>query len=88
MAGSSSSSSASPYVFERYFSPAIQATPIWAAADWMRTNLWLPTVVTIAYLVMLFVGQRMMRNREPAKLKWTLTVWNAGKLYLGGRGDT
>src|SRR5262245_2721155 len=63
--------------FSHNFPKWFKSTPQWRGADLMQDNIWLPAAVTVAYLVMLFGGSRLMRGREGAKLKWTLTFWNA-----------
>ena len=42
-----------------------------------------PTILlTLAYLVIVWVGPHLMKNREPVKLKYTLFFYNIGLVAL------
>ena len=44
--------------------------------DWMKTVPWVPIVGVVVYVVGIFGGQYLMRNRAPFDLKWPLAYWN------------
>ena len=44
--------------------------------DWMKSVPWVPIVGVIVYIVGIFGGQAIMKNRKPFDLKWPLAYWN------------
>ena len=38
--------------------------------------MWFPFVLSAIYVVLVFGGQRIMADREPFELKWSLAAWN------------
>ena len=46
-------------------------------AGWTYSNLWIPPLASVAYLLVIFSGKKWMQNREPYKLKRLLTLWNS-----------
>ncbi|KAL8614268.1 hypothetical protein ACOMHN_007606 [Nucella lapillus] len=50
---------------------------------WLFMQGYTPTLVLSAlYLVAVYVGPRLMKNREPFQLKWALVVYNLGLVVL------
>lgn len=46
------------------------------AGPWMYENLWIPIVLSVIYVVLVFWGQKAMEKREPFKLRGLLIGWN------------
>eukprot|EP01029_Cantina_marsupialis_P019274 TRINITY_DN44793_c0_g1_i1.p1 TRINITY_DN44793_c0_g1~~TRINITY_DN44793_c0_g1_i1.p1 ORF type:complete len:281 (+),score=61.10 TRINITY_DN44793_c0_g1_i1:56-898(+) len=44
--------------------------------DWTLDNTWVSFVVAFAYVAAVFIGQRIMKNKEPLGLKRFLQAWN------------
>ena len=43
---------------------------------WVKAHPWTPSLICVAYLALVFGGQRVMRDRKPFKLVNTLALWN------------
>lgn len=51
--------------------------------DWFLMNSYSPTLLlTAAYLILVWIGPKIMRNREPLQLKYTLFVYNMALVAL------
>ncbi|TFJ87285.1 hypothetical protein NSK_001617 [Nannochloropsis salina CCMP1776] len=44
--------------------------------EWMKSVPWVPIAGVILYVVGIFGGQALMKNRKPFDLKWPLAYWN------------
>ncbi|KAK2154878.1 hypothetical protein LSH36_255g04101 [Paralvinella palmiformis] len=52
-------------------------------ANWLLMDSYLPTLLlTLTYLLSIFVGTVLMRNREPFNFKYTLFFYNASLVAL------
>jgi len=54
--------------------------------EWIREYWWLSIIYALVYLVLVFAGQRFMRDREKFELRRALIAWNltlAGFSALG-----
>jgi hypothetical protein len=57
--------------------PASAINKPWSTgAQFMAEHWEVPIVISIAYVIMLFGGQYIMKKREEVKLYWTLIGWN------------
>ena len=43
---------------------------------WVKAHPWTPSLICVAYLALVFGGQRVMRDRKPFKLVDALALWN------------
>ncbi|XP_076450685.1 very long chain fatty acid elongase 4-like isoform X1 [Babylonia areolata] len=51
--------------------------------DWLLMPSYTPTLVlTAMYLVAVYVGPKIMKNREPFQLKWALVLYNLGLVVM------
>jgi elongation of very long chain fatty acids protein 6 len=55
--------------FERDFD-SVQST-LWMQRNWMHS-----ITLSIAYVALIYIGQRLMHNRKPYDLEKALTIWN------------
>ncbi len=46
-------------------------------AGWTYSNLWIPPLASVAYLLVIFSGKKWMQNRQAYQLKGLLTLWNS-----------
>ena len=46
------------------------------ASQWLNDNLPVPVVASLTYIIMLYLGMKWMKDREPYKLKTSLLAWN------------
>ena len=46
------------------------------ALDWCKAHPLTPVIICVAYLVLVFGGQRVMRDRKPFGLINSLALWN------------
>lgn len=46
-------------------------------AGWTYSNLWIPPLASVAYLLIIFSGKKWMQNRQPYNLRGLLTLWNS-----------
>ena len=44
--------------------------------SWVRAKLWVCLPITALYLALIFGGQRWMRDRPAADLRYSLIAWN------------
>lgn len=44
--------------------------------DWMKTNWHISVIVSIAYIILVFTGRKIMENRPKFELRLFLIVWN------------
>jgi len=44
--------------------------------DWMDDHLWIPSLATVLYLLLISLGPRLMKERKPFTLKYPLVLWN------------
>lgn len=52
-------------------------------ADWPLMQSYTPTLVlSAAYLAVIWLGIRWMKNREPLNLRWVLVAYNAALVLL------
>ena len=52
-------------------------------ANWFLMSSYMPTLLlTVMYLLSIYVGIALMKNREPFKFKYTLFFYNAGLVGL------
>ena len=50
--------------------------PLDKTAGWTYSNLWIPPLACVAYLVVIFSGKKWMQKREACKVNGLLTLWN------------
>jgi len=52
-------------------------------ADWPLMSAYWPTfALTAAYLIIVYVGPKLMNSRPPFEFRWTLFLYNAGLVAL------
>lgn len=55
--------------FEKFYDPS----PV---SKWMKNHLSVPLITVFLYYVLIFSGQRYMKDKEPWRLKKSLAAWN------------
>ncbi|CAH1272722.1 ELOVL6 [Branchiostoma lanceolatum] len=60
-----------PFEFEERFDAA-------GFHRWFRARWWWSAVFSAAYVLLVFGGRRLMRHREPFRLRLPLVLWNCG----------
>ncbi|XP_066294211.1 very long chain fatty acid elongase 6-like [Branchiostoma lanceolatum] len=60
-----------PFEFEERFDAA-------GFHRWFRARWWWSAVFSAAYVLLVFGGRRLMRHREPFRLRLPLVLWNSG----------
>ncbi|KAL6047976.1 Elongation of very long chain fatty acids protein [Balamuthia mandrillaris] len=62
---------------EEHASPFCRYIDFPQLAEWMRNNLHIPVLISLAYVVVIFALKRFMRDRKPYSLRTALILWNA-----------
>ena len=44
--------------------------------NYQKNTLYIPIACTVAYLIMVFAGPKLMANREAFTARWSFTAWN------------
>ncbi|QGM48699.1 MPPV-075 GNS1/SUR4-like protein [Magpiepox virus 2] len=51
--------------------------------NWLLMNSPLPTIfISTIYLITVWLGPKLMKNRKPMKLRWVLVIYNFSMVYI------
>lgn len=56
------------------------------SSEFCKANNWIPVVCVLLYGAFIIIGQRLMRDRKPFDLRWTLAAWNLFLSVFSGWG--